>query len=407
MGSSAAPTQIIKPLQVLLVDDDDLFLAVTEYELTELGCAVTAVGSPELALEILRDRDFDAVITDWQMPVMDGIELVRRARQQGSSDKFRYVVLTTARPEAGTVRAALEAGADGVLFKPLDRLQLELTIASIRRTVGFQRRLQRRNHHLANANRRTREAYLRIKADISAAAALHRSLLPRPQPHDRVDFDWSYMPAQSLGGDTIGLVTLKSGATLFFVADVRGHGVPASLASFHVHHRLIQLSPEDPQALVAAINQLNDEISEQPDDTYCTLLCGLVNPECTGGWVIRAGHPQPLLVTSKSVTVLEVEGNFPLGWFPGQNYSAQSFALPHGSCLLIYSDGVTECTDIGGAPVDGAGLKKLIKEAGTATPTTLIAHLEAELLARRGRSGFEDDVSILGLSRRQFEENCN
>lgn len=406
MDSSEEPTQITKPLQVLLVDDDDLFLDFTNYELSQLGCTVTAVDKPELALEILRDRDFDAVITDWQMPVIDGIELVRRARQQGSSDKFRYVVLTTARAEPWTARAALEAGADDVLFKPLDRLQLELTIASVRRAVGFQRRLQRRNRHLVSANRRTREAYRRIEADIAAAAALHRSLLPVALAQDRVEFAWSYMPAQSLGGDTIGLVTLKSGATLFFVADVRGHGVPAALASFHVHHRLIQLSPEDPQSLVDAINQLNDEMAAQPDNTYCTLLCGLMNPERCEGWIIRAGHPQPLLVADSSVKELGFEGNFPLGWFPDVTYNAQPFTLPRDSCILIYSDGVTDCTDAEGEPLQTDGLKRLVRQAGSASPSTLVAHVEAELKLRCGRRGFEDDVSILGLKCCKFEENC-
>lgn len=400
-NSSGEPKRIAQPLQVLLVDDDDLFLDFTTYELTGLGCAVTTVGSAEQALEILRGRDFDAIITDWQMPVMDGIELVRRAREQGSRDKFRYVVLTTARAGPDTARAALQAGADDVLFKPLDRLQLELTIGSIRRTVGLQRRLHRHNRHLANAHRRTREAFRRVEADISAAAALHRGLLPQPGPHDRVDFAWSYMPAQSLGGDTIGLVTLKSGATLFFVADVRGHGVPAALASFHVHHRLIQLSPETPQALRDAIDLLNDEIAGQPDDTYCTLLCGLVDPDGTGGWIIRAGHPQPLAVADGCVEPLDLEGNFPLGWFSGVTYVAQPFVLPREGCILIYSDGATDCTDSAGAALGCEGWEQLVKEGDEGNLGAMIAHLEAGLKGRCGRRGFDDDVSILALTSRK------
>lgn len=395
--SNSKPLRISRPLQVLLVDDDDLFLEVTAHELRRLGCEVTPVSQPALALEMLRDRDFDAVITDWQMPVIDGIELVKMARQEGAQDRFRYLVLTTARGEADTVRAALEAGADDVLFKPLDRLQLELTIASIRRTVGLQRRLQRHNHHLANAHRRTREAFRRIKADIDAAAALHRGLLPLRQKHDRVNFAWSYMPAQSLGGDTIGLVTLRSGATLFFVVDVRGHGVPAALASFHLHHQLIQLSPETPGDLVDAISKLNDDMVGQPDDTYCTLLCGLVNPQGSGGWMVRAGHPQPLIVVNGSVSSLELDGNFPLGWFSGLDYVAEPFEFPDRGFLVIYSDGVTDCSDADGAALGPEGLEALLAEAEPGNLASMIAHVEASLRARSGHRGFEDDVSILAL----------
>lgn len=386
---------LTRPLEVLLVDDDEIFLDFTAYELEQLGCAVTSVNDPEDALRILRDRDFDAVITDWQMPVIDGIELVRRAREDIGPDRFRYVVLTTARADASTARAALVAGADDVLFKPLDRLQLELTVASVRRTVALQRRLHRHNRHLVTAHRRTREAYRRIEADIAAAATLHRGLLPRAQPDDRVDFAWSYMPASNLGGDSIGLVTLRNGATLFFVVDVRGHGVPAALASFHVHHRLIQLSPENAGDMTKAIGQLNDEMAGQPGDTYCTLLCGIIAADGQSAEIVRAGHPQPMMLSAGTVATLDIDGNFPLGWFPAITFTAQAVAIPADGCLVVYSDGVTDCTDESGDSLGTEGLKVLLTQGDGDDLPTLIARVETRMHLLRGRREFEDDVSML------------
>lgn len=393
--TSVQPASIARPLEVLLVDDDEIFLAFTAYELEQLGCAVTPVDDPEEALRILRERDFDAVITDWQMPVIDGIELVRRAREDIGPDRFRYVVLTTARAEASTARAALVAGADDVLFKPLDRLQLELTVASVRRTVSLQRRLHRHNRHLVTAHRKTREAYRRIEADIAAAAALHRGLLPRAQSTDRVDFAWSYMPASNLGGDSIGLVTLRNGATLFFVIDVRGHGIPAALASFHVHHRLIQLSPENAGDLTRAIGQLNDEMAGQPGDTYCTLLCGIIAPNGRTAEIVRAGHPQPMILSGRTVATLDIQGNFPLGWFSGTHFSTQTVALVSDACLAIYSDGITDCTDEAGNFLGTDGLETLLAQGGGEDLPGLISRVEARMHALRGRREFEDDVSML------------
>lgn len=393
--NSYHPASIVRPLEVLLVDDDEIFLDFTAYELEQLGCAVTPVNDPEAALRILRERDFDAVITDWQMPVIDGIELVRRAREDIGPDRFRYVVLTTARADASTARAALVAGADDVLFKPLDRLQLELTVASVRRTVALQRRLRRHNRHLVTAHRKTREAYRRIEADIEAAATLHRGLLPRAQPTDRVEFAWSYMPASNIGGDSVGLVTLRSGATLFFVIDVRGHGIPAALASFHVHHRLIQLSPENAGDLTSAIGQLNDEMAGQPGDTYCTLLCGIIAPD---GWtadIVRAGHPQPMMLDAGAVATLDIQGSFPLGWFPGIDFTAQTIALAPEACLAVYSDGVTDCTDEAGVSLGTGGLEALLAQFTGGDLQELISRVEAQMHAQRGRREFDDDVSML------------
>lgn len=393
--NSFQPASIVRPLEVLLVDDDEIFLDFTAYELEQLGCAVTAVNDPEEALRILRERNFDAVITDWQMPVIDGIELVSRAREDIGPDRFRYVVLTTARADASTARAALEAGADDVLFKPLDRLQLELTVASVRRTVALQRRLHRHNRHLVTAHRKTREAYRRIEADIAAAAALHHGLLPRAQPTDRVDFAWSYMPASNLGGDSIGLVTLRNGATLFFVVDVRGHGVQAALASFHVHHRLIQLSPDNTEDLTRAIGQLNEEMASQPGDTYCTLLCGIIAPGGQTAEIVRAGHTQPMILSAGTVATLDIQGNFPLGWFAGIHFTAQTVALASNACLAIYSDGITDCADEAGISLGTDGLEALLAQGASDDLRELISRVEARMHALRGRRQFDDDVSML------------
>ncbi|WP_421880641.1 PP2C family protein-serine/threonine phosphatase [Novosphingobium sp.] len=385
---------------MLLVDDDDLFLDLTSIELGRLGCEVHGVSDPQDALQVLANRDFDAIITDWQMPGMDGIELVRRVRNAGSADRFRYVVLTTARADPDTAQAALEAGADDVLFKPLDRLQVELTIASINRTVELQRRLHRHNRHLKAAHQRTREAFRRIEADIAAAAQLHRGLLPIPTERDRFDFAWSYIPASNLGGDSIGFVTLRNGATLFFLIDVRGHGVPASLASFHVHHRLVQLAPETPDALERAIVQLNDEMVGQPEDTYCTLICGLLAADGTQAHFVRAGHPQPIIIQGKHARELALSGGFPLGWFAGQTYSAEPVDLAHEATLMVYSDGLTDCLDGDGVPMEVGGLQRVLESGDHDSPVTRINLLENHLRALQPREGFSDDISVLALRRK-------
>lgn len=397
------PAKIARPVEVLLVDDDDLFLDFTTWELQRLGCAVTVAGSAECGLALLAERPFDAVITDWQMPGLDGLELVARGRALTERDGFCYFVLTTAAATQRTVAEALRAGVDDVLMKPIDAMRLELLIASVRRNVGLHRRIKRHNRHLATAHRRTREAYRRVEADLDAAAALHRNLLPRPHADDRVDFAWIYLPALSLGGDTIGLATGKNGTTLFFVADVRGHGVPAALASFHVHHRLIELAPERPDELERAVATLNRELLAQPGDNYVTLLCGLLDPSTSGGWLLRAGHPLPIMVDGSGAHPLEVGGSFPLGWFDNARFRAQPFALPEDARLVLYSDGVTDCTDDTDGELGTEGLQSLLDRKTDAGVTAMMAGVELAIRQRSGNRGLVDDISMLALQRRTQE----
>jgi sigma-B regulation protein RsbU (phosphoserine phosphatase) len=394
------PTRIARPIEVLLVDDDDLFLDFTAWELQRLGCQVTVAGSAERGLALLAEREFDAVITDWQMPGVDGLELVARGRAMTARDGFCYFVLTTAAATSQTVAQALRAGVDDVLLKPLEAIRLELLIASVRRTVALHRRVRRHNRHLATAHRRTREAYRRVEADLEAAATLHRNLLPRREPEDRVDFGWIYHPAQSLGGDTIGLATGRNGTTLFFVADVRGHGVPAALASFHVHHRLIQLAPERPDELEKAVATLNRELLAQPGDNYVTLICGLLDPSTSGGWLLRAGHPLPMLIDGSGAHPFEVGGGFALGWFDDARFRAQPFAMPEDARLVLYSDGLTDCADRDGNELGTSGLQDLLDRTAGGTLGAMKAGIELAIRQRSGNQGLVDDISMLMLQRR-------
>lgn len=397
MMTSSGSRHTERPLDVLLVDDDDLFLDYLTWELETLNCTVQCALDAAKALALLQDRAFDMVVTDWQMPGMDGVALVERIRALHSQDRFLHVVMTTARGDGDTIRHALDAGVDDFLFKPLDRIQLELAMASARRNVALHYRLQRRNHHLAAAHARTREAYRRVQADLDAAAALHQRLLPDRNGHGPVQVAWAYRPAQHISGDTIGLIPLRNGAHLFFLADVQGHGVPAALASFHIHHRLSQLAPDTPAALSQAIGDLNREIEGQKSESYATLICGLLFAHSGEGWLICAGHPPPFIMHMGKVASVAVEGAFPLGWFPDAAFEPLSFQLSPGARLILYSDGVTECSDKDGVMLEQSGLQALVEASKSHPIERMVELIDTALRARHGPAGLEDDISLLAL----------
>lgn len=392
------PADATRPLMVLAVDDDELFLEYLTLELETLNCMVLAAANAEQAIRFLDHHAFDVCITDWQMPGMDGLALVQQLRSRHGPDQFLHVVMTTARGDARTVRAALDAGVDGFLFKPLDRLQLELAMASARRNVLLHQRLRRRNHHLAVAHGRTREAYRRMEADLEAAAALHRQLLPAAHSAgDRLRLAWTYRPAQHISGDTIGVIPLRDGKRLFFLADAQGHGVPAALTSFHIHHRLAQLAPDTPTALEVALAELNREINAQALESYVTLICGVLSPGSGDGCIVRAGHPAPLLIGPDGIDPMKLEGAFPIGWFEHATFEAEPLRLAPGTQLFLYSDGVTEARDKDGVELELVGLRDMLTAAPGASVDAVVSHVDGALRARRGNAGLEDDISILAL----------
>ena len=103
--------------RLLLVDDESTGLAVLKLILEEEGYRVDTARDGAAALERFAESAADVVITDWKMPRMDGVELVRRLREQ---DAHVPVIVCTAHGDVGTAVQAMRAGAEDYLTKPID-----------------------------------------------------------------------------------------------------------------------------------------------------------------------------------------------------------------------------------------------------------------------------------------------
>lgn len=384
-------------LKAVLVDDDLLLGEFLGLQLESLGCATTVVDDGQDALEVLVEGEVDVLITDWQMPGMDGMEVVRRARLSRGRDSYLHIVMMTARGEEAVIREALRAGVDDFLFKPVQPVELELAIETARRNRLLHRRLERRNELLSIAHRRASEALDRVRADLDAATALHERLLPTEGSLGGLQLSRLYHPAAMLGGDSIGVSPLRDGGLLFFLIDVKGHGVPAALDSFHLHHRIKQLRPTRPEELGEALAIINREILDRGDESYATVVCGLVAPETREGWLVCAGHPPPLLAFGASVELLEGSRCHPVGWFPASSFEPARFEFPHGARLVLYSDGVTDCSAGHGRLYGVEGMERVLAGTAGGTLVDFVGALEKDLMATRSAAGFEDDVSLLAI----------
>ncbi|MGX7895972.1 PP2C family protein-serine/threonine phosphatase [Tsuneonella sp. HG222] len=386
-------------LTVLVVDDDEMLAEFVAIELEARRCSVRIAASAPAALAML-DEGVDVLLTDWQMPGMDGMELVRRARENRSSERHLHITMMTAREDQSARIEALRAGVDDFLLKPVDPFQLDLALSTARRNRMLQRRLSRRNQLLAMAHARTREALRAVRSDIAAAAALHQRSLPRAEQLQAVRAAHLYHPATGLGGDTMGTSAVGDGLTLFFLIDVRGHGVPAALESFHLHHRLKQYRPDSAESLAAAVARLNREIEQRGDESYATMVAGILDAPGGRGWLVRAGHPLPLLDDGSGLRELGGGEGMPLGWFADVSHSVQEFPFPPGARLILYSDGLTDCHGAAGGELGEAGLKSVVETSAGSPLADLVATLQSRLDLREPA----DDVSMLALESTAAEE---
>jgi two-component system, sensor histidine kinase and response regulator len=114
-----AQLQSLRGARILLVEDNDINQQVARELLEEAGFEVTLAGNGQIALEILRQRSFDLVFMDMQMPVMDGLEATRSLRQLPQLADLPVVAMTANAMEQDRERC-LQAGMNDFVVKPLD-----------------------------------------------------------------------------------------------------------------------------------------------------------------------------------------------------------------------------------------------------------------------------------------------
>lgn len=108
----------------LIVDDSKMIRKVARHILETLDYEISEAGDGQEALdEVLRDTP-DVVLLDWNMPVMGGMEFLQRLEQLKLPAKPKIVFCTTENG-AGSIREAIEAGADEYIMKPFDRETLQ------------------------------------------------------------------------------------------------------------------------------------------------------------------------------------------------------------------------------------------------------------------------------------------
>ncbi|MEI8375698.1 MAG: HD domain-containing phosphohydrolase [Planctomycetota bacterium] len=124
-------------MKILVVDDDDIARAMVRKILMKENHEVVLARDGEEALNILHHSDIRVVISDWNMPKMDGVQLCQRIRE-ATSLSYIYVILVTSRSTKDEMLVGLWTGADDYITKPFDPMELMLRVRNAQRIVSLE-----------------------------------------------------------------------------------------------------------------------------------------------------------------------------------------------------------------------------------------------------------------------------
>ncbi len=392
-------------MRILIAEDERITRRSLQRQLEAFGHEVVAAEDGAEAWDRFQSDAFDIVVTDWDMPRLDGAGLIQQIR---ACDRpgYVYLIMLTGRSEKADIVAGMDAGADDYLAKPFDREELRVRVRAGERIIQLERALGVRNDQLQAVNERMRH-------DLDAAARIQRDLLPSSLPEvPGVQFAWHYQPCDELAGDLLNIVRIDSRHIAMYIADVSGHGVAASLVAVSVH-RSLSLR-RDGTSLLLTEKATGDEFAANAPGCVAERLNAIYPMESNGGHFLTlgyglidledrrmpyccAGHPGPILVRrGERPRSLESSG-LPVGITLDAEYDASSLDLQAADRVYFYSDGVIEAAN---GSHELFGLERLEGVIAGCRGGSLQESVQAIVHAAarwQGRDRFADDVSVVAM----------
>ena len=183
---------------------------------------------------------------------------------------------------------------------------------------------------------------------------------------------YHYEPAGIVSGDYCDVIDAGDhGGFYFMVGDVSGKGVAASMLTAHLHAMFRSLVPIN-LSLSCMVQRASRVFSESTlPSHYATLVCGRAFPD---GRVelVNAGHPAPLLLTGGNAAPMETS-DLPVGMFAAEQFAVTELSLNPGDGIVVYSDGISEATDLGGDEYGIERIRNLVNGHKGATASHLLA----------------------------------
>ncbi len=377
--------------KILVVDDEpDLQPLVLQrmrrdirrgrYEFFFAGDGLEAIG---VLSEI---NDIDMIITDINMPRMDGLSLLERIPDINPNTRS---IVVSAYGDMSNIRTAMNRGAFDFVTKPVDFGDLRVTIErTLRNLLEWREAVSSRDKLTA------------LQSELGVANQIQQSILPTDFPaFDGYRIFGSMEPAKEVGGDFYDVVRLEENCVGLTIADVSDKGVPAAL--FMMSSRTMMkgaaIGSRQPGEVLAMVNSMLAE--DNDPQMFVTVLYAVYDPATGRLTYSSGGHDTPLVVHSDgSSELLPLTGGIVLGIMPGLDYGERCVTLVPGDTVICYTDGVTEAMNSDGEQFGIERLRQTFLESPPSDARDAVSMIFDAVTDFAGGTIQSDDITCLTLS---------
>ena len=239
----------------------------------------------------------------------------------------------------------------------------------------------------------------RIESELNIARGIQMSMLPKTFPPfpDRNDVEiyGQQNPAKEVGGDLYDFY-IRDEKLFFCIGDVSGKGVPASLvmAVTRTLFRTISFKEAQPERIMFGINNAMADNNES--NMFVTLFLGVLDLPTGRLRYCNAGHNSPLLIGDQRIGLLPCSPNVPLGVMPDWKFNQQETTIDLGTCIFLYTDGLTEAENIQHEQFTEERMIDVTKESSH-QPQQLIEQMINAVHQFVGNAEQSDDLTMLAI----------
>jgi sigma-B regulation protein RsbU (phosphoserine phosphatase) len=271
--------------------------------------------------------------------------------------------------------------------------------------------LRKRSEELEAVNRELATTNDRLKRDLRAAARIQQALLPATLPDTApVHLAWTFRPCEELAGDLLNIFLLDDRRVGFYVLDVSGHGVAASLLSVTVSHFLTPYGETSllktasrngrPGGLARpseVLERLNARLCSERSEQFLTVFYGILDLTTYTLRYANAGHPFPVILSEHSGPRELATTSFPVGITEQPAYADAEVRLQPGDRFWLYSDGLPEAMNPAGDQFGKEQLFAAIQPPHPEPLTDTVRRVLSAVETWTGDQGPQDDISIVAF----------
>lgn len=331
-------------IKILSVDDElDLEILLTQYFRRKIKKGEYEFSFAHNGLEalqmLLAKPDFDVILSDINMPEMDGLTLLTKINEM--RNPALKCIMVSAYGDMENIRTAMNQGAFDFTTKPINLEDLERTIEKAAEQIAFIKKAQQEHSQLES-----------IQNDLHVAQEIQQTILPKTFPPfpEMQTFDlYAYMSAAKyVGGDFYDFFKIDQDRLGFVIADVSGKGVSAAIfmAISRTVIRAIALTENSAAQCMQRSNTILCQ--ESVNDMFVTVFYGILNIHTGVITYSNAGHNPPILMKEDgSASFVPLTNDLILGAIEDTTFHEKQLTLSPGDNLFLYTDGVTEAMNVG------------------------------------------------------------